>query len=207
MVAGPVRCMAMSETRQAGRRERKKAATRASILQASYQLFLERGFDAVSVREIADLADVSPTTVFTHFPQKEALAFGDEDERHDRLVAAVRGRPSGTSISDALKAHYLAEIEALNSEPQRSLLALMRQTPALVEYAERMWLRHEGALIEAITKEFGLAEPSDEIRFYVRFALQIQLTAAREADPEAAVDTGFRLLDNGWVRYLEDQIE
>jgi AcrR family transcriptional regulator len=191
----------MSDVHQAGRRERKKAATRASIVEAAHELFLERGFDAVSVREIADRADVSPTTVFAHFPQKEALAFGDEDERHERLVAAIGGRPPGTSISAALKAHYLAEITAFGSEPQRQLLALMEQTPALVEYAERMWFRHEDALIAAITEEFGLAEPSDEIRFYVRFALQIQLSATRDTDPESTIDAGFRLLDEGWVRY------
>jgi AcrR family transcriptional regulator len=191
----------MGEMHHVGRRERKKAATRASILQASYQLFLERGFDAVSVREIADRADVSPTTVFTHFPQKEALAFGDEDERHDRLVAAIRDRPPGSSISSALKAHYLAEIAALAAEPQRSLLDLMRRTPALVEYAERMWFRHEDVLIATIANEFGLAEPSDEIRFYVRFALQIQLNASRDSNPESVIDAGFRLLDKGWMRY------
>jgi AcrR family transcriptional regulator len=191
----------MSDVHQAGRRERKKAATRASIVEAAHELFLERGFDAVSVREIADRADVSPTTVFAHFPQKEALAFGDEDERHERLVAAIAGRPPGTSISAALKAHYLAEITAFGSEPQRQLLALMEQTPALVEYAERMWFRHEDALIAAITEEFGLAEPSDEIRFYVRFALQIQLSATRDTDPDSTIDAGFRLLDEGWVRY------
>ena len=194
----------MSDVHQAGRRERKKAATRASIVEAAHELFLARGFDAVSVREIADRADVSPTTVFTHFPQKEALAFGDEDERHERLVAAVGGRPPGTSISAALKAHYLAEITAFGSEPQRQLLALMEQTPALVEYAERMWFRHEDALIAAITEEFGLAEPSDEIRFYVRFALQIQLNATRDTDPESTIDAGFRLLDEGWVRYQRE---
>lgn len=186
---------------QTGRRERKKAATKASIVDAAQELFLERGFDAVSVREIADRADVSPTTVFAHFAQKESLAFGDEDVRHEQLVAAVRGRAPGTSISDALRAHYLAEIAAFQSEPQRRILAMMEETPALVEYAERMWLRHEDALVAAITKEFGLAEPSDEIRFYVRFALQIQLVATRDADPESAIDAGFRLLDAGWAQY------
>ena len=193
--------MGMREGQTTGRRERKKAATRASIVQAARELFLERGFDAVSVREIADRADVSPTTVFTHFPHKEALAFGDEDVRHNRLVAAVADRPPGTSISAALKAHYLTEITALRSEPERSLLALMEQTPALVEYAERMWFRHEDALITAITEEFGLPEPSDEIRFYVRFALQIQLSATRDINPESTIDAGFRLLDDGWLRY------
>jgi AcrR family transcriptional regulator len=186
-----------------GRRERKKAATRAAILDAATALFLERGFDGVSVREIADKADVSPKTVFTHFPQKEALVFSDEDERHERLVAAVSGRPPGTTISDALKAHYLSEIAAMRSGPQRQILTLMEETPALIDYAEKMWFRHEDALAAAIAKELGLAEPNDEIRFYVRFALQIQLSAINAADPEATIDAGFRLLDKGWARYHE----
>ncbi|MER6831547.1 helix-turn-helix domain-containing protein [Streptosporangium sp. NPDC000563] len=186
-----------------GRRERKKAATRAAILDAATTLFLQRGFDAVTVREIADKADVSPKTVFTHFPHKEALVFSDEDDRHEHLLAAVSARAPGTTISDALKAHYLLEIAALTSEPQRQILALMEQTPALVDYAEKMWFRHEDALVATITEEFGLSEPSDEIRFYVRFALHIQLSATREADPERTIDAGFRLLDAGWTRYLE----
>jgi AcrR family transcriptional regulator len=194
----------MSAVHQEGRRERKKAATRALIVEAARALFLERGFDAVSVREIADQADVSPTTVFAHFPQKESIAFGDEDERHEQLVAAVGGRAPGSSISDALKKHYLSEIAAFESEPQRQILALMQETPALVEYAERMWFRHEDALVAAITEEFGLAEPSDEIRFYVRFALQIQLVATRDADPESTIEVGFRLLNEGWARYQDE---
>ncbi len=193
----------MADAATAGRRERKKAATRATILEAATDLFLARGFEAVTVREIADAADVSPKTVFTHFPHKEALVFSDEGERHERLIAAVSGRPAGTSISDALKAHYLAEIAALTAEPQSPILALMEDTPALVDYAEKMWLRHEDALVSAITEELGLKEPSEEIRFYTRFALQIQLMAIREPDPATAIDTGFRLLDQGWAPYGE----
>ncbi|HZE38880.1 MAG TPA: helix-turn-helix domain-containing protein [Stackebrandtia sp.] len=184
-----------------GRRERKKAATRAAILDAAMPLFLERGFDEVTVREIADEADVSPKTVFTHFPQKEALVFSDEDERHERLAAAVSDRASGTTISAALKAHYLAEIAAMRSGPQRQILTLMEATPSLVDYAEKMWFRHEDALVVAITKDLELPEPNDEIRFYVRFALHIQLGATHEADPESAIDAGFRLLDEGWTTY------
>ena len=184
-----------------GRRERKKAATRAAILDAATALFLERGFDGVTVREIADRADVSPKTVFTHFPQKEALVFSDEGERHDRLVTAVTGRAPGTTISDALKGHYLSEITAMRSEPERRILALMEGTPALVDFAEKMWFRHEDALVAAIAEELGLTEPNDEIRFYVRFALQIQLSASREADPEPSIDAGFRLLERGWAHH------
>ncbi|WP_026075269.1 TetR/AcrR family transcriptional regulator [Cellulomonas massiliensis] len=191
----------MSEAPRAGRRERKKAATRESIRDAALELFLERGFDAVSVREVADRADVSPTTVFAYFPQKESLAFSDEAERHERLVAAVRDRRAGTSVSAALRDHYLAEIAELSSEPYRQVLALMSRTPSLVDHAERMWLRHEDALVDQLTAEAGLAEPDDAIRLYVRFALQIQLLATRSEDPRATVDAGFRLLDDGWARH------
>lgn len=184
-----------------GRRERKKAATRATILDAATALFLQRGFDAVTVREIADQADVSPKTVFTHFPQKEALVFSDESERHDRLVAAVRDRAPGVTISGALRAHYVSELAEMRSGPQRQILDLMEQTPSLVDYAEKMWFRHEDALTAAIADELGLPQPSDEVRFYVRFALQIQLGAAREANPESSIDAGFRLLDEGWDVY------
>lgn len=186
-----------------GRRERKKAATRSAILDAALKLFLQRGFESVTVREIADEADVSPKTVFTHFPQKEALLFSDEDGQHERLVAAVRERKSGATISDALKEHYRAEIALMTSEPYRQVLRLMEETPSLVEYAEKMWVRHEDALIETITAEFGLAEPSNEICLYVRFALQIQLAAIRSADPAATIDSGFRLLDDGWIHVAE----
>lgn len=195
------RVVGVTEALPSGRRERKKAATREAIRDAALELFLERGFDDVSVREVADRADVSPTTVFAHFPQKESLAFSDERERHARLVGAVRNRPAGASVSDALRDHYLAEIAELSSEPYRQVLALMSSTPSLVDYAERMWLRHEEALVDQLAAEAGLAEPDDAMRLYVRFALQIQLLAIRSTDPRATVEAGFRLLEEGWSRH------
>jgi AcrR family transcriptional regulator len=186
---------------QIGRRERKKAVTRALILQAAHELFIERGFDAVSVREIADQADVSPTTVFAHFPQKEALLFFEEDAQRDRLVAAVRDRPDGLSISEALKAYYRSEFVSMwsgkDGELRGRIMSLIEATPTLREYASRMWLRHEDALAAAIAEEFGLTKPSDEIRVYARFALQIQLFVTSDTDP--MLDTGFRILDEGWA--------
>ena len=60
-------------TQTIGRRERKKAATRKSLADAALRLFLDRGYDQVSIRDIAEAADVSTTTLFKHFPSKEAL--------------------------------------------------------------------------------------------------------------------------------------
>lgn len=193
----------MSGTGELGRRERKKAATRQLIVDAAIELFLDRGFDAVSVREIADRADVSPTTVFAHFPQKEALLFFEEDAQREKLLAAVRDRPDGASISSALKDHYRSEFDAQWSGEQgalrRRVMSIMEGTPALQEYASRMWLRHEDSLAAEIAREYDLPEPSDEIRAYVRFALHIQLLVTSATDP--MLEAGFRLLDEGWSRY------
>lgn len=194
----------MANAEPPGRRERKKAATRKTIVDAATELFLARGFDDVSVREIADQADVSPTTVFAHFPQKEALLFDDEAAQHERLASAIRDRPAGTSISTALQNHYRSELAEMTSRPDGArVLKLMESTPSLVNYASRMWLRHEDALAAAVAEEFGQAEPSDEIRVYVRFALQVQLLASDSADPDAMIGTGFQVLDRGWDEYAQ----
>ncbi|WP_152176289.1 TetR/AcrR family transcriptional regulator, partial [Mycobacterium tuberculosis] len=123
------------------------------------RMFLERGFDNVSIREVADAADVSPTTVFAHFPQKEALVFDEDDEQRDRLVSAVRDRPAGATINRAIHDFYAAEIGANLDEHgddvARVFLRFLNETPALRDYASKMWLRHEDALAEAIADELG----------------------------------------------------
>lgn len=79
-----------------GRRERKKAQTRQALADAALKLFLERGYDEVGVKEVADAADVSVTTLFKYFPSKEALLFDQDDDIEAALVAAVHGRPPAT---------------------------------------------------------------------------------------------------------------
>ncbi|MBM3714257.1 MAG: TetR family transcriptional regulator [Actinobacteria bacterium] len=190
----------MSET--IGRRERKKAATRKAISDAATALFLERGFDEVSIREVADAADVSPTTVFAHFPQKEALVFDEDDAQRDLLVDAVRDRAPGTSVSQALRDLYRRELIGLAFDPdgehRRLFMQLIDSTPALREYAGRMWLRHEDALADAIAETTGHAEPDVEIRVYARMVLQLQILAFEYDDAAATIEAGFRILDRGW---------
>ena len=200
----------MTRTQPLGRRERKKAATRKAISDAATVLFIERGFDNVSIREIAEQADVSPTTVFAHFPQKEALVFDEDEEQRDRLVAAVRDRSNDTSITTALRDFYAAEI-ATNvaehgDEIARRFMAFLDDTPALRDYAARMWVRHEDALAAQIATEFGLSEPSNEIRAYARFVLQIQLLVSADAAPTPMLEAAFRVLDRGWESYVAEQV-
>ena len=87
-----------------GRRERKKAATRRAIADAALALFLEHGYHDVTIKQIADAADVAVATVFAYFPDgKQALVFDEDGDRETQLVATVLERPPGQSILDALE--------------------------------------------------------------------------------------------------------
>jgi AcrR family transcriptional regulator len=183
-----------------GRRERKKAATRRAIADAALRLFLERGYDAVSVREIADAADVSTTTLFKHFPAKEALVFDEDSDQEARLIAAVRERPEGRSIPAALREHALtARLAAADGGTGFSAFAaLVAGTPALRDYAQNMWLRHTAALARAIAEESGLAADDPLCAALARFALEAPRAAHAHDNPREALTRAFDLLEHGW---------
>ncbi|HZX04232.1 helix-turn-helix domain-containing protein [Kribbella sp.] len=89
-----------------GRRERKKQQTRQAISDVATELFLERGFDAVTVAEVARAADVAVQTVFNHFPAKEDLFF-DEQGWWTGPAQAVREAPAEADPVDVLETQYL----------------------------------------------------------------------------------------------------
>lgn len=182
-----------------GRRERKKAATRQAIADAALRLFLERGYDQVSIRDIADAADVSTTTVFKHFTGKEALVFDQEQDREAGLVAAVRQRASGQSIPDALRRHILDTWLPIETHPQRAgFTHLVDSTPELRAYAEHMWTRHAHALAAAIADEAGADRDDLACAALARYVLEIPALARGRHDLQAAVETIFDILVHGW---------
>jgi len=188
-----------------GRRERKKAATRQAIADAALELFIARGYDEVTVRDIAEHADVSTTTLFTHFPGKEALVFDRERDVREQLTRAVRDRTSGQGVLDALRVHAITHWAAIASDPQlEPLEALIAATPALQEYEERMWARHAAALAVVIAEELGRDADDLACAALARFVLDIPLLAARRDDPRAAVEELFELLTDGWRRQEPD---
>ncbi|WP_077801372.1 TetR/AcrR family transcriptional regulator [Streptomyces sp. JHA26] len=196
----PTRPPAEAPSASTGRRERKKAATRRAIADAALRLFLERGYDAVSVREIADAADVSTTTLFKHFPVKEALVLDDDVEQQARLVAAVRERPRGRSVPAALREHALnVRMATTGDDPRFPAFAdLVNSTPALRDYAQTMWLRHSAALARVIAEESGLAPDDPACAALAHFALEAPRAARGHDDPRRAVARAFDLLEHGW---------
>ncbi len=186
-----------------GRRERKKAATRQAIADAALELFLERGYDTVSIRDIAEAADVSTTTLFKHFTGKEALVFDRDTERETELLSVVRDRGSGEGVLDALRRHAIDTSIELAGHPQAApFTELVETTPALRDYSERMWTRHTASLGTAIAEELG-REPDDlACHALARFVLDIPALIRGRKDAEASISTVFDLLSSGWIRQV-----
>ena len=183
-----------------GLRERKNAQTRRTLAEAAERLFLEKGYEQVGVKEIADAADISVPTMFRHVPDgKEAVMFDDGVERRESILAAVRHRPAGRSLLAALR-EFMAGRGPFLADPDpemRRRTELIMHTPALREYSRRLWIRCEEPLAAAIAAELG-REPDDiTARAVARYVLEIPQFLGDEPDPRAALDAVFALLERG----------
>ncbi|WP_330458664.1 TetR/AcrR family transcriptional regulator [Streptomyces sp. NBC_00820] len=125
-----------------GLRERKKLQTAHRIYRVAIELFVERGFDDVSVQEIADAAEVSKMTVFNYFGTKEDLVFRPMEEHFADAARAVRERQPGESAVDAVRRQFLELVESrdpsvgLNPDSfARQVRQLVLSTPGLMERA------------------------------------------------------------------------
>jgi AcrR family transcriptional regulator len=191
----------VSET--GGRRERKNAQTRAALADAALRLFLEKGYDAVSVKEIADAVDVSVPTVFNHVPDgKEALMFDDGTERRENLLAAVRERAAGQSVMDALREFIAGRgpFVAGSSPEFRRRTDLIMGTPALRGYTRKLWIGCEEPLAVVIAGEMGLPPDDLTARAVARYVLEIPQFVGDADDPLGALHAVFDLLEHGLTK-------
>lgn len=114
------------------RRSRKRLATRRAISFAADRLFQARGFDNVTVDEIATAADVGRMTVFNHFPRKEDMFFDRDEEGRETLREALRQRDAGISPIETLRllAHQLVR-------EQRPYVEFSTRSQGFIETVER----------------------------------------------------------------------
>src|SRR5919199_376269 len=101
-----------------GLRERKKQRTRQLLVDTARRLFSERGFENVSVAEIARVAEVSQATVFNYFPTKEDLVYGGLETFEEELLAAIRERPRGQTVVAAFRDFILTARGFLAAEDE-----------------------------------------------------------------------------------------
>ena len=144
---------------QGGLRERKKQQMRQLIFDAAQRLFREKGFERVSVAEVARAADVSEVTVFNYFPTKEDLFFGGMQFFEEQLIEAVRNRPSGESAARAFRRSLLSGADRLAlKQSADAILAASRiisASPSLVAREREVVERYAVRLAELLAEETG----------------------------------------------------
>ncbi|SRR6266702_430663 len=153
--------------RRAGLRERKKLATRQAIADVAGRLFSQRGYDDVTVAEIAEAANVATKTVFNYFPTKESIFFDEDVIMEEAMIRAVRDRAPGESIYDGIRRLMTRDIgppggDSLPGDADRAAAIaeharVFTQAPALQAYAVNMFTRHEETLARLIADDLATA--------------------------------------------------
>ncbi|MFD8623797.1 TetR/AcrR family transcriptional regulator [Streptomyces hygroscopicus] len=207
----------MTTESRPGLRERKKQRTRDAISDAAIALFVERGFNEVSVARIAEAAEVSKRTLFAYFPTKEDLVVHRMADHETESARVVRARPAHTAPLDALRDHFLDglrrrdPITGLNDMPQiRELTQLIFRTPALIDRMQRFRAGGERALTEALCDTTDAPELIARMASVQIIAVQWALSMenferlisgetadARHPDAARSAEQAFALLANG----------
>ena len=149
-----------------GLRERKKLRTRQLIAETARGLFAERGFDHVTVAEIARAAEVSEQTVFNYFPTKEDLVYWRLETFEEDLLATIHQREPGESVLRAFGRFVLQQRGLLaeqDPEARGRLVELTRMitdSPALLARERQIFERYTASLAALIADETG-AGPDD----------------------------------------------
>lgn len=163
-------------TTELGLRERKKQRTRELIADTARRLFVERGFEAVPVSEIAREAEVSEATVFNYFPSKEDLFYHRLEAFEEELLSSVRDRAVGESVLSAFARFVTAPrglLAAGDPEQIEYLAAVTRmitESPALLARERQLYGSYADALAELLATETG-ARPGDLKPWVVAHAL------------------------------------
>jgi AcrR family transcriptional regulator len=147
---------------EGGLRERKKQRTREQIVEAAFELFRERGYQATTVADIAAAADIAPRTFFGYFASKEAVVFDDYEPAITSMRAAIEQRPEGESAIDALRRWLDASLPAVRQEDRREGLrkCLVADEPSLAAQHRHMLSRFEDILREGVARDLGDAADS-----------------------------------------------
>ncbi|MFF5521031.1 TetR/AcrR family transcriptional regulator [Streptomyces coeruleorubidus] len=150
-----------------GLRERKKIKTRKAIRAATYALIEQQGYDATTIEQIADRAEVSPSTVFRYFPTKEDIVITDEWD--PVILAELRARPDDESWADVLRHVMRTALDlslAEEGEVTRLRSRLGVEIPAVRARMMESMAATGRLLREALAERSGLAPDSLELRVF-----------------------------------------
>ncbi len=180
-------------------RERKKHLTRRAVLAAADRLFAARGYDNVTVAEIADAANISVKTLFTYFASKEDLAFADEGGLRDAITGAIAASLDGVTPVEAVAAELRRQVrdtsQGASMEGAEGYHRAFGDSPALQSRLRRMWAGYEDAVTAAVLgRHPGTGPATARLEAMLVIALVRSLTtgevrklASSAADPQAGL--------------------
>nr|WP_079083117.1 TetR family transcriptional regulator [Streptomyces antibioticus] len=163
----PARTSPPTDVPQLGLRERKKIKTRTAIRDATYALIEEQGYDATTIEQIADRAEVSPSTVFRYFPTKEDIVLTDEEDA--LILEELKARPKDEPWTESVRA-IMQKAVRLGHEQQPEITRLrahlMAQVPAVRARMMESMSVASHMLAEGIAERTGRDVDSLEVRVY-----------------------------------------
>ena len=184
----------LSDNHALGLRERKKIKTRQAIRREAFRLIEANGYAATTVEQIADAADVSPSTFFRYFPSKESLLLADDLD--PLVLAAFEAQPPDLSPTQAIRRAYAAVMARLPAEQlefENTRQRLMFSIPELKDAMYDEYYRTVNVMAELIGRRIGRPASDFEVRVFVG-ALTGAMMAAFDTAPQTA-DTIYRALD------------
>jgi AcrR family transcriptional regulator len=189
-----------------GLRERKKARTRASIQEHALRLFADQGYDETSVEQIAEAAEVSPSTVFRYFPTKPDLVIYDDID--ERLIEAVRAQPPELDAVQALRASFRSSFGAVVGDAlalQRIRERLMRTVPELQAAMLGEFARSVREVADLVAERSGRSADDDEVLALAGAVIGIAIAAWLGSEGEdwvprylQRIDAGMAFLESGF---------
>ncbi|MFI5080446.1 MAG: TetR/AcrR family transcriptional regulator [Streptosporangiales bacterium] len=149
-----------------GLRERRKQETRQAISNIATQMFVDRGFDAVTIAEVAGAAGVAKMTVTNYFPRKEDLVLDRAEAIERHLADVIAARAPGESMLAAIRRDYAAAVARADvtlglSSP--GFAGMLLGSPVLVSRVREMLDRREQLLGDAIAAETGTDNPQQRL--------------------------------------------
>lgn len=149
-----------------GLRERRKQETRQAISDVATEMFVARGFDEVTIAQVADAAGVARMTVTNYFPRKEDLVFDRAEGIIRSLADVIAARAPGESLLAAIRCDYAERVARADVTLGLSTPAFARMiedSPVLASRGLDMLYQRERALGDAIAAETGIDDPQQRL--------------------------------------------
>jgi len=196
-----------------GWRERKKRLTRDELQRTAIEMFRARGYEDVTVEEIAAAAAVSPRTFYRYFPAKEDLVLGSLDELTDGIVTALAARPPDEPVLDSVRAAAIEVARAVagDHERNRAVNEILMATPVLQQRGAERRPHVEAALVPFVAGRLGLDPDQDLIPALVagctieacRAAITHWSTHGSRGEVAEHIDRALQALAVGFDRTIE----